>query len=47
MKQFNLKDIISNTVQDIKSQVDSKKVKIVFASNSNTFVEADEERITK
>ena len=46
-KRFNLKEIISNTVQDIKSQADSKKVKILFLSDSNIFVEADEERITQ
>ena len=46
-KRFNLKEIISNTVQDIKSQADSKKVKILFVSDSNIFVEADEERITQ
>ena len=44
-ERLNLIEVISNTIQDIKSQVDSKKVNILYESDRDIFVEADKERI--
>jgi signal transduction histidine kinase len=44
-ERLNLIEVISNTIQDTKSQVNSKKVNILYESKKDIFVEADKERI--
>jgi signal transduction histidine kinase len=44
-ERLNLIEVILNTIQDTKSQGNSKKVNILYESKKDIFIEADKERI--
>jgi signal transduction histidine kinase len=48
-EEFNLNDLISNVIQDYKSQVDSKKIKLVYEHRAfnNIIVNADKDRLNQ
>ncbi|HEX6028607.1 MAG TPA: sensor histidine kinase, partial [Nitrososphaeraceae archaeon] len=47
-ERFNLNEVISNTVQDIRNQIGNGKVKLLYEFDKDSlFIEADRERITQ
>jgi len=47
-ERFNLNEVISNTVQDIRNQISNGKVKLLYEFDKDLlFIEADKERITQ
>ena len=47
-ERFNLNEVISNTVQDIRNQISNGKVKLLYEFDKDSlFIEADRERITQ
>jgi len=47
-ERFNLNEVISNTIQDIRNQISNGKVKMLYEFDKDLlFIEADKERITQ
>jgi signal transduction histidine kinase len=47
-ERFNLNEVISNTIQDIRDQISNGKVKLLYEFDKDLlFIEADRERITQ
>jgi signal transduction histidine kinase len=47
-ERFNLNEVISNTIQDIRNQISNGKVKLLYEFDKDSFfIEADKERITQ
>jgi signal transduction histidine kinase len=47
-ERFNLNEVISNTIQDIRNQISNGKVKLLYDFDKDLlFIEADRERITQ
>jgi signal transduction histidine kinase len=47
-ERFNLNELISNTIQDIRNQISNGKVKLLYDFDKDLlFIEADRERITQ
>jgi signal transduction histidine kinase len=48
-EEFNLNELISSLIQDCKSQIDSKKIKLVYEHGSfnNIIVNADKDRLNQ
>ena len=47
-ERFNLNEVISNTIQDIRNQISNGKVKLLYEFDKDLlFIEADKERITQ
>ena len=47
-ERFNLNEVISNTIQDIRNQISNGKVKLRYEFDKDLlFIEADKERITQ
>src|SRR5918992_6010320 len=47
-ERFNLNEVISNTIQDIRNQISNGKVKLLYEFDKDLlFIEADRERITQ